>query len=73
MFGEIGPSQKVQKFGERSILIKKYFLAVFDFDFQKFLVQFLGGVKVWVQIWDFWEVFKTDIWQRFWQALCAVR
>ncbi len=37
------------------------------------IFKFLGWLKVWVQIWDFWKVFKIHIWQRFWQAVCAIR
>ncbi len=66
------------KFDENSFLMKcsmlcgclngRIWLLIF-----KMFAWFLGGVKVWVQIWDFLKLSKTGIWQIFWQALCAIR
>ena len=33
---------------------------------------FQGGAKAWAQIWEIWKVFKVDIQQRFWWALCVI-
>ncbi len=70
-------SQKEEIFDEGCVLIKcsflEYWTSAICFPFSKLCTWFLGTSKVCVQIWDFKKVFKIDIWQRFWQSLCAIR